>query len=76
MAFVDQERLLPGGKFVTKIVRQDDGSFSFDTARIIHREFVPQGTTVNTVMRRKTTGIRSEKCVVTRRRRRRANVIQ
>jgi hypothetical protein len=47
MAFVDQERLLPGGKIVTKIACQHDGSFSVDSARIIHREFVPEGTTVN-----------------------------
>jgi hypothetical protein len=50
--------------------------FSFDTAGIIYRECVPEDTTADTAMRRKPTGIRSEKCVVKRcRRRRRANVI-
>jgi hypothetical protein len=72
--FVDQERILSGGKIVGKN-RVSRRSFSFDTVGIIHREFVTEGTTDNTPMRGRTTGICSEKCVV-RRFLRRANVIQ
>ena len=73
MALLIKNEFSPAEKLLAKIASRR--SFSFDTVGIIHRDFVTEGTTDNTPMRGRTTGICSEKCVV-RRFLRRANVIQ